>query len=879
MASNKWEKKFSSEQTEEQESTNLVAQRLINIFRQLHILNEDAVQKYNNMLLQASPDVIKYLPSLPGGEEVREYLSFIKDGNTVNISKEEKKTQEQIVSPQEQPATDKQVSTDSKAEQQPAAEPKKPIIVTEPPVSKSTQAFSPEVAQQMISAMMEVQQQAAQHQAEIISKALGQTQENLAHLMANTVSEIKGAQAQATAPGPQTESPLLENLAEAIKESQEQTNKTLLEILTKTQARAAESLPPSSGEVSETKETAQNSNLVNELLAAMAETQIKTAETQAKIIAEALAEAQETQKKLMEEQSFKLVREQAKVLAQAHHDAQELARQQLDVLSRNLIDAQEKFAQNPHPVYVGPVQNWIDPRNQTFASSQAMTHSINQSQKGFEIEYDLPSSNSGKTSFKEKYGKDYQEKYPSYERAAPPRAYREENSPVPGFIDHSGYQELKPAPDIQEYVPEENPAFAPDLEKEWQPTDIPQQNTEEEFTPAPEQNTNGPYEEYAPSFENEQNDGGEEQIPEGDWREIPEDSSFVSEEYGGENSFQEDNREGTSILSADSPEKEDFSYPQNGDYETNEEYPTQNSQETLEQDWHDADWTEQQPEEESEQNGQFQENPSFGEQISNEQDWPVDGEDYSVAVSPVSGDENYTEGNTVGDFSYEEIPAPAEEKENYDIREDASFDDSQHIENNHADDYEESMTESFSPVNNGATQNWENDNLPAEEERHIAGQTEETDKNGSFTEEKTYPQENFYPEGTENTETSFSNSQEFSDYPEGTFSETTEDIFSNYPAPEAVDEGFSDFSEEAEENGDSSQQNEQTNEIYTPFSLMQADTASLSLKEKQIITQVPPKPMAFEGNGGKASSYVSFDQPPKQGADPYASAVRRKRKK
>ena len=189
MASNKWEKKFSSEQTEEQESTNLVAQRLINIFRQLHILNEDAVQKYNNMLLQASPDVIKYLPSLPGGEEVREYLSFIKDGNTVNISKEEKKTQEQIVSPQEQPATDKQVSTDSKAEQQPATEPKKPIIVTEPPVSKSTQAFSPEVAQQMISAMMEVQQQAAQHQAEIISKALGQTQENLAHLMANTVKK------------------------------------------------------------------------------------------------------------------------------------------------------------------------------------------------------------------------------------------------------------------------------------------------------------------------------------------------------------------------------------------------------------------------------------------------------------------------------------------------------------------------------------------------------------------------------------------------------------------------------------------------------------------------------------------------------------------
>jgi hypothetical protein len=719
MASNKWEKKFSEEKSEEQESTNLVAQRLINIFRQLHILNEEAIQKYNTMLLQASPDVIKYIPILPGGEELKEYLDYIKGGASVSDAKEGKK-------PQESPLPAKSVlpsSPEEKKEQPAEQEPKKPIVVTEPPVSKSTQTFSPEAAQQIISAMMEVQQQAAQHQTEIISKALGQTQENLAHLMANTVSEIKGAQAQQT-PVSQTESPLLENLAEAIKESQEQTNKTLLEILTRTQAKPAEEASPTD-EASDEKETAQNSGLLNELLAAMAETQIKTSETQAKIIAEALAEAQETQKKLMEEQSFKLVQEQAKVLAQAYHDAQELARQQLDVLSRNLIDAQEKFAQKPNPIYVGPIPNWVEPRNQTFTSSQAITHSINQNDKGLEIDCELPSFSSENASFKEKYTPHFKENYPSYERAAPPKSHWFDDVPASELPAQQDYQEFTPTDDFQEYIPEEEwqttdvpqqnfeeewqTTDAPqqnfeeewqttdvpqqNFEENWQTTDVPQQNFEEEFIPETEQSANEEKNENPLSFENEQ-ENAEQPVFQEDWQEMSDTSFAPMHEYAEEPPTEE-------TFEAPVPE-ESFA-------ESGEELPAEESFET-----------------------------------------------------PVL-EENFTEGG-------EEIP-PAEE----------SFE------------------------------------APTIEEN---------------------------------------------------FAEGGEEI------PPAAEEAFEE--PVSEENLTTEQQE---NDAYTPFSLMQADTSSLSLKEKQIITQVPPKSLSFSENEQQSQSYVSFQNPTEKGPDPYASFLKKKKKK
>lgn len=66
----------------------MVAQQLVNIYRQLSILGDDATQKYNQQLIrQANPEVLSSLRTIPGGEEVREYYAFLthtetNEGNT-----------------------------------------------------------------------------------------------------------------------------------------------------------------------------------------------------------------------------------------------------------------------------------------------------------------------------------------------------------------------------------------------------------------------------------------------------------------------------------------------------------------------------------------------------------------------------------------------------------------------------------------------------------------------------------------------------------------------------------------------------------------------------------------------------------------------------
>ena len=48
----------------------VLAQRLINIYRQLGVLGADATEKYNQMLLkEVTPEVMVSFRSIPGGEE------------------------------------------------------------------------------------------------------------------------------------------------------------------------------------------------------------------------------------------------------------------------------------------------------------------------------------------------------------------------------------------------------------------------------------------------------------------------------------------------------------------------------------------------------------------------------------------------------------------------------------------------------------------------------------------------------------------------------------------------------------------------------------------------------------------------------------------
>mgnify|MGYP000071590413 CR=1 FL=1 len=73
-----WKKDFLASRKKEDESPTTIAQRFINIYRQLPILGEEAVKRYNALLMeQATAEVLIALTSLPGGEEIREYINFL----------------------------------------------------------------------------------------------------------------------------------------------------------------------------------------------------------------------------------------------------------------------------------------------------------------------------------------------------------------------------------------------------------------------------------------------------------------------------------------------------------------------------------------------------------------------------------------------------------------------------------------------------------------------------------------------------------------------------------------------------------------------------------------------------------------------------------
>lgn len=74
-----WKKEFLKRKKTSINDAEGVAQRLINIYRQLTMLSPEDNQRYNAMLLkEATPDVQIALKNIPGGEEIRDYLSFLK---------------------------------------------------------------------------------------------------------------------------------------------------------------------------------------------------------------------------------------------------------------------------------------------------------------------------------------------------------------------------------------------------------------------------------------------------------------------------------------------------------------------------------------------------------------------------------------------------------------------------------------------------------------------------------------------------------------------------------------------------------------------------------------------------------------------------------
>ena len=74
-----WRDEFLKRKKKDEERPEDVAQRLVNIYRQLYILDDKATQKYNDLLLKSATDeVLTALKVVPGGEEIREYCAFLR---------------------------------------------------------------------------------------------------------------------------------------------------------------------------------------------------------------------------------------------------------------------------------------------------------------------------------------------------------------------------------------------------------------------------------------------------------------------------------------------------------------------------------------------------------------------------------------------------------------------------------------------------------------------------------------------------------------------------------------------------------------------------------------------------------------------------------
>lgn len=76
-AANALLQQFQKQKVSQESETLQAAQRLVNQFRSLRFLRESFVEEYNAQLLASSPDVRRFLTSLMGGNEVRNYLEFL----------------------------------------------------------------------------------------------------------------------------------------------------------------------------------------------------------------------------------------------------------------------------------------------------------------------------------------------------------------------------------------------------------------------------------------------------------------------------------------------------------------------------------------------------------------------------------------------------------------------------------------------------------------------------------------------------------------------------------------------------------------------------------------------------------------------------------
>lgn len=89
-----WKKDF-FEKEKNTETPDIVAQRLVNVYRQLSVLGEASVPAFNKMLMDAgTPEVLVAMKGIPGGDELREYVDFVQNQEQVRQEEEQKEQNE-----------------------------------------------------------------------------------------------------------------------------------------------------------------------------------------------------------------------------------------------------------------------------------------------------------------------------------------------------------------------------------------------------------------------------------------------------------------------------------------------------------------------------------------------------------------------------------------------------------------------------------------------------------------------------------------------------------------------------------------------------------------------------------------------------------------
>lgn len=125
---------FALKKREKEGTIAITAQRLVNQFRALSAFRDDYVVTYNKELMEASNDVLAYMPTIIGGPAVREYLDYLlaqrqqgKEFNneTIDLDAAHQQQVGWLPSPDEEdtPSVAPLISTDSSVVATPSANP------------------------------------------------------------------------------------------------------------------------------------------------------------------------------------------------------------------------------------------------------------------------------------------------------------------------------------------------------------------------------------------------------------------------------------------------------------------------------------------------------------------------------------------------------------------------------------------------------------------------------------------------------------------------------------------------------------------------------------------------------------------------------------